>query len=169
MNFWIWMLAVYAVIVTIVCFALNAVRREADKVMHSQRTENAALYARLLAQAEDIKVLQNTLRANCPPVEVEVHIDDSLSHPGKARPLMQAGGPNWEAMFVQCTAEKMQALREVARLKKVMNAQYGSVGATPKAFTSDEIKSLISLCHPDKHAGKDSAHRMTQRLLELRT
>lgn len=35
-------------------------------------------------------------------------------------------------------------------------------------FTEDEIKTLITLCHPDKHGGKDSAHRMTQKLLQLR-
>ena len=32
-----------------------------------------------------------------------------------------------------------------------------------------EIKKLITLCHPDKHNGKDVATEMTQRLLELRT
>lgn len=35
-------------------------------------------------------------------------------------------------------------------------------------FTSDEIKSLITLCHPDKHNGKLIATQLTQRLLELR-
>lgn len=35
-------------------------------------------------------------------------------------------------------------------------------------FPRDEIKSLLSLVHPDKHNGKESAVRWTQKLLELR-
>lgn len=33
---------------------------------------------------------------------------------------------------------------------------------------SDEIKSLISLCHPDRHDGKESSKRMTQKFLDIR-
>lgn len=33
----------------------------------------------------------------------------------------------------------------------------------------DEVRSLITLCHPDKHGGKESATRMTQRLIEIRS
>ena len=36
------------------------------------------------------------------------------------------------------------------------------------AFSDAEIKTLISLCHPDKHGGKESAVRITQKLLKLR-
>lgn len=35
-------------------------------------------------------------------------------------------------------------------------------------FTGDELKVLISLCHPDKHGGKAIATEMTQKLIELR-
>lgn len=35
-------------------------------------------------------------------------------------------------------------------------------------FTQSEIESLIRLCHPDKHNGRELATRMTARLLELR-
>lgn len=35
-------------------------------------------------------------------------------------------------------------------------------------LTQEEIKTLIQLCHPDKHAGKESAKRLTQKLLTLR-
>ncbi len=35
-------------------------------------------------------------------------------------------------------------------------------------FSRDEIKVLISLCHPDKHKGKSSAVDMTQKLLKIR-
>jgi exonuclease VII small subunit len=36
------------------------------------------------------------------------------------------------------------------------------------SFSQDEIKTLISLCHPDKHNNSDRANLITQRLLELR-
>ncbi len=39
--------------------------------------------------------------------------------------------------------------------------------ASPQ-FTADEIRSLIQLVHPDKHGGKESAVRMTKKLLELK-
>jgi hypothetical protein len=39
--------------------------------------------------------------------------------------------------------------------------------ATPQ-FTDDEIRSLIQLCHPDRHNGKESAVRMTQKLTGMR-
>lgn len=35
-------------------------------------------------------------------------------------------------------------------------------------FNLDEIKSLIRLCHPDKHNGKQSANDMTVKLLALK-
>lgn len=35
-------------------------------------------------------------------------------------------------------------------------------------FSQDEIRTLISLCHPDKHNNSDRSNVMTQRLLELR-
>lgn len=38
----------------------------------------------------------------------------------------------------------------------------------PNQFDQDEIRSLIRLCHPDRHAGSASAVRITQKLLMLR-
>jgi hypothetical protein len=35
-------------------------------------------------------------------------------------------------------------------------------------FDKDEIKSMIALCHPDRHGGKESAVRITQKLLKLK-
>jgi hypothetical protein len=32
----------------------------------------------------------------------------------------------------------------------------------------DDLKTLITLCHPDKHGGKQSANDITQKLLSLR-
>lgn len=39
---------------------------------------------------------------------------------------------------------------------------------TSTQFNTAEIKTLLSLCHPDRHGGKESAKRITQKLLELR-
>lgn len=41
-------------------------------------------------------------------------------------------------------------------------------GQDTSQFTSEEIKTLIGLCHPDKHNGSISANKMTTRLLALR-
>lgn len=35
-------------------------------------------------------------------------------------------------------------------------------------FSKDEIKALVSLCHPDKHNGKESAKNMTAKLLDIK-
>lgn len=35
-------------------------------------------------------------------------------------------------------------------------------------FNQAEIRTLISLCHPDKHDGKQSATVITQKLLDMR-
>lgn len=44
------------------------------------------------------------------------------------------------------------------------NAVLGGTGP----LTKDDIKSLLQLCHPDKHDGKESAVQMTQKLLKIR-
>lgn len=141
----IWILSIYAVIVTIVCLAFHKLWQLTS---NDCIVENSRLHMQLRSQAEDIRILQATLRVNCPPVEVEVN------RPEKAKPTI-----DYEAMFVQVNAEKMAALRQVAHYKRLHEGQ---------GFSGDEINSLINLCHPDKHGGKPSAHRMTQRLLELR-
>ncbi len=45
-------------------------------------------------------------------------------------------------------------------------------GVLPKEaeiqITQEHITTLLQLCHPDKHDGKESATRMTQLLLSLR-
>lgn len=41
-------------------------------------------------------------------------------------------------------------------------------GTNGNPFTPEELKILIGLCHPDKHGGKESANKMTQKLLAMR-
>lgn len=40
--------------------------------------------------------------------------------------------------------------------------------AAPNPFSQEDIRRLISLCHPDKHDGKQIAVEMTQKLLSLK-
>lgn len=35
-------------------------------------------------------------------------------------------------------------------------------------FSEAELRTLLSLCHPDKHGGKESATRITQKLIAMR-
>lgn len=66
--------------------------------------------------------------------------------------------------------------REWNKIADAVNAKGGWTfierGVLPEkaasAFTQDEIRTLIRLCHPDKHAGSESAGRITQKLLQLR-
>lgn len=39
---------------------------------------------------------------------------------------------------------------------------------TDNTFTKRELQILLSLCHPDKHDGKDIAGEMTKKLLDLK-
>lgn len=35
-------------------------------------------------------------------------------------------------------------------------------------FSEAELRTLLSLCHPDRHGGKESATRITQKLIAMR-
>lgn len=69
-------------------------------------------------------------------------------------------------------------LKEYNALVDVINKKGGEhflkYGVIPKHttidanFTPEEIKTLINLCHPDKHNGKESAVEITKKLLTLR-
>lgn len=50
----------------------------------------------------------------------------------------------------------------------VRRIQRGEFSKSNSPFSNDEIKTLIVLCHPDKHGGKDTAVKMTQKLLGMR-
>jgi hypothetical protein len=52
--------------------------------------------------------------------------------------------------------------------KKFDKEFYDRVFGKTQAIPADMLKTLIMLCHPDKHGGKESATRATQYLLSLR-
>lgn len=42
------------------------------------------------------------------------------------------------------------------------------LNSEPAQFTPGEIKTLIKLCHPDKHGGSEDAKDITVKLLKMR-
>jgi hypothetical protein len=58
----------------------------------------------------------------------------------------------------------------VARINALGGEQFlrGGERQVAAQFTADELRSLIQLCHPDKHAGKPIATEMTTKLLAMR-
>lgn len=47
-------------------------------------------------------------------------------------------------------------------------ARRSSANNSNQVFTQDEIRSMIRLCHPDKHGGKEVATKVTQKLMSMR-
>ena len=62
-------------------------------------------------------------------------------------------------------------LAEWNSLVNKINARGGDAflyGTQSNQFSQDEIKTLINLCHPDKHQQKKSAVEITQKLLSMK-
>lgn len=55
--------------------------------------------------------------------------------------------------------QNMGGVDSIVKQSRVQDAQ----------FNKEEIDTLIRLCHPDKHNGKDSAKEITQKLLAMRS
>lgn len=78
-----------------------------------------------------------------------------------------------KAKYDRKVAEYLEALSQAVVWKLKCEAIARHLNAirpapSPATFTTDEIETLINLCHPDKHAGSERANRMTVRLLQLR-
>lgn len=56
----------------------------------------------------------------------------------------------------------------VDEYNKLLESKSGHTVVTSNDFSKKDIDTLLRLCHPDKHDGKESATRMTQMLLEMR-
>jgi hypothetical protein len=70
-----------------------------------------------------------------------------------------------EQMEVELLWHKKQAEQLAA---EVHLARMSNAKAAAPQFTQEQIRTLITLCHPDKHDGKESAKTMTQQLLQMR-
>lgn len=65
-------------------------------------------------------------------------------------------------------ANKWSDLVDLINSKGGQNFLDNAVLNPKPQFSQEEIRKLISLCHPDKHDGKQMAVEMTQKLLQLK-
>ena len=59
--------------------------------------------------------------------------------------------------------------RLIARLNRLVDSLKDKASESSGQFTQSELRSLILLCHPDRHNGKESAITLTQKLISMRT
>lgn len=50
---------------------------------------------------------------------------------------------------------------------KLLYSEARKSQSTSSQFSQEELKRLVSLCHPDKHSNSKAANEMTAKLLEL--
>lgn len=87
---------------------------------------------------------------------------------------MFVSGSKYKELELQLWAARFALNAKVEEWNKLVNRINAKGGeaflnsAPVPQFTADELKTLLQLCHPDKHGGKESAVRITQKLLELR-
>lgn len=65
-------------------------------------------------------------------------------------------------------ANKWSDLVDQINAKGGQNFLDNAVLNSQPQFSQEDIRRLISLCHPDKHDGKQIAVEMTQKLLQLK-
>lgn len=79
-------------------------------------------------------------------------------------------------MFVS-QSEYLLLLQQHTALVQEWNHLVGQINArggeaflqgSQNPFSMSEIRTLIKLCHPDKHAGNSEAEEITRKLLDLR-
>ena len=56
----------------------------------------------------------------------------------------------------------------VRRINKKGGEEFLEKATLQPVLSKEDVNKLLSLCHPDKHDGKESAKVMTQKLLNLR-
>lgn len=79
----------------------------------------------------------------------------------------------YEAEHARClelALQLQQLTLQWNNLVKRINDKGGEefLESKPAGFSDSELKQLLSLCHPDKHDGKESAIKLTQKLLKMR-
>lgn len=83
-----------------------------------------------------------------------------------------------KACFVRLQVDHLELRRKWNDVMQKINAKggeefllFGKLEGkvnTVHQFTDDELRSLLQLVHPDKHGGKESAVRLTQKINALR-
>lgn len=92
--------------------------------------------------------------------------------------LVSRTSSDWtsEAKARSIQAKYDQLSEEWNKLARILNRKGGweflnnavMPDKLPNQFSQDEIRSLIRLCHPDRHGGSDAATKLTQKLLGMR-
>lgn len=78
-------------------------------------------------------------------------------------------GMEWREHANALEAAYKQQQHDITMLQgELAIARMAGANRPGEQFTQDQIRSLLSLVHPDKHDGKESAVRMTQLLLKMR-
>lgn len=79
------------------------------------------------------------------------------------------------AKYAALNAEHSALLIEWNKLVDLINSKGGmsflrgrSNAPAPLALTDKDIKSMLMLCHPDKHAGSQLAAEITRKLIAMR-
>lgn len=63
---------------------------------------------------------------------------------------------------------KLRAERD-ALMELCVKYKRAAEAPKPTQFNKEQLTTLIQLCHPDKHGGRESANRMTQLLNDMRS
>lgn len=74
----------------------------------------------------------------------------------------------WKSAFITERTERNEITVEYNELMTRFNALKGLDNKSSLQLEEADIKRLITLCHPDKHGGKQSAVEITQKLLSMR-
>ena len=120
------------------------------------------LIAKLMQFFYDIKELHETIKAN-QEFQRRQHIANNESY------LRLIEGIKYKSAY----DELLEKFNEIINLiNKKGGQRFLDEGILPEQaapqFTKEEIKTLIQLCHPDKHGGKESAVEMTKKLNIIR-
>ena len=62
---------------------------------------------------------------------------------------------------------KIASLQLELSIEKASKAVFGTVGASNEQFNNAELRTIRSLCHPDKHGNRKAANEITSKLNEM--
>lgn len=89
-------------------------------------------------------------------------------HCAACRTRLPAHGPDWKTLCSPCFVESKKRERaELLDLLAELREENARLRERP-ALDPAMLRTLLQLCHPDKHGGSLAAHKATQYLLALR-
>lgn len=79
----------------------------------------------------------------------------------------QTNADGWRRRYNVSEYEAFKLRERLAKHQTNEPAKVIHIQSAPQ-FSQDELNTILTLCHPDKHGGKESATRITQKLLHMR-